>query len=283
VGDLSLDATLDIQKIAGEAPAALLELVEGVRRYRCEFDLKTGAVTLQRTDELKGDGSFTTMAANSAGIQGTGRYAVSFSNVDDRLCLWIDGRLISFGAEADYTPPAIPHPQPADLHPVGLAVKDVSAAVSQLVVYRDIYYRAVKSPRDSDGEGSFHFSVGRECARLLHDPEAYGNMYFREPRSVEFEALDDDEYFAMGDNSTRSYDGRLWHPTRQSHHAHAVNRRALIGKAFFIYWPHGIPFLNHGKGYPVMMHQVADRANVENYPLYTAPFYPQWWRWKRIR
>lgn len=283
VGDLALDATLDIKKISGDSPAAVLELIEGVRRYRCEFDLKSGTVTLQRTDELKGDNSFATMATSPSGIKGTGRHTVSFANVDDRLCLWIDGRLISFGPDADYTPPAIPHPQQADLHPVGLAVRDVSATVSQLVIHRDIYYRAVKSPRDNDGEGSFHFSIGRECARLLHDPEAYGNMYFREPRSVEFEALDDDEYFAMGDNSTRSYDGRLWHPTRQSHHAHAVNRRALIGKAFFIYWPHGIPFLNQGKGFPVMMHQVADRSNVENYPLYTAPFYPQWWRWKRIQ
>ena len=25
---------------------------------------------------------------------------------------------------------------------------------------------------------------------------------------------------------------------------------ALVGKAFFIYWPHGIPFLNDGRGYP---------------------------------
>lgn len=283
VGDLALDAALDVRKIAGESPAVVLELIEGVRRYRCEFDLKAGTVTLLRTDELKGDGSSVTMATSSSGIQGTGRHTVSFANVDDRLCLWIDGRLISFGPDAEYTPPAIPHPQQADLHPVGLAARDVSATVSQLVIHRDIYYRAVKSPRDSDGEGSFHFSIGRDCARLLDDPEAYGNLYFRESRTVEFEALDDDEYFAMGDNSTRSYDGRLWHPTRQSHHAHAVNRRALIGKAFFIYWPHGIPFLNEGQGIPVMMHQVSERASIENYPLYTAPFYPQWWRWKRIR
>lgn len=282
VGDLTLDASLDVQKITGDEASMLLELVEGVRRYRCEFDLKSGAVTLLRTDELKGDDSFITMAASASGIKGTGRHTVSFANVDDRLCLWIDGRLISFGSEAEYTPPAIPHPQRADLHPVGLAARGVNAAVSQLVIHRDIYYRAV-SPRDSDGEGSFHFSIGRECAKLLRDPEAYGRLYFRESRTVEFDPLDDDEFFAMGDNSTRSYDGRLWHATPQAHHAHAVNRRALIGKAFFIYWPHGIPFLNDGKGYPLVMHPLPEKSQLENYPLYTAPFYPQWWRWKRIR
>lgn len=283
VGDLTLDAALDVRKVSGDAPAILLELVEGVRRYRCEFDLKTGTVTLLRTDDLKGDDSFVTMASSKAGIKGTGRHTVSFANVDDRLCLWIDGRLISFGTEAEYTPPALAHPQQADLHPVGIAARGATISASKLAIHRDIYYRAVKSPRDSDGEGSFHFSVGRDLAKLLNDPEAYGKLYFRESRSVEFEPLDDNEYFAMGDNSSRSYDGRLWHKAFQSHHAHAVSRRALIGKAFFIYWPHGIPFMNDGQGYPVLMHATPQPPVVENYPMYTAPFYPQWWRWSRIR
>jgi signal peptidase I len=61
----------------------------------------------------------------------------------------------------------------------------------------------------------------------------------------------------------------------------------LLGKAFFIYWPHGIPFLNNGKGFALLNHSVYhDQRHepvVENYPEYVFPFYPQWWRWKRIQ
>jgi signal peptidase I len=279
VGDLTLNARIDVRKLSGEAPAVMLELVEGVRRYRCEFNLKTGDATLSRTDDLKGDGSFRTMASKPKVIAGTGRHDVSFANVDDRLCLWVDNGLIDFGPEAEYTPPPVRDPQVADLHPAGIAVRDAEAVVSHLVLERDIYYRAQKSPRDNDAEGD----IGRRLASLLHDPVAYSHVYQQEPRSVEFDPLDDDEFFPMGDNSSRSYDGRLWRQTPQSHHSHAVNRRALIGKAFFIYWPHGVPFLNDGKGFPVFMHSMREKPAVENYPLYTAPFYPQWWRWRRIR
>ncbi|MFN0055729.1 MAG: S26 family signal peptidase, partial [Planctomycetales bacterium] len=136
-----------------------------------------------------------------------------------------------------------------------------------------------KSPRDHEAEGI----VGRQLAEVLSDPETYNKLYNQDIRGVEFDALDDDEFFAMGDNSSRSYDGRLWRESGQSHHPHAVNRRALIGKAFFIYWPHGIPFLNNGKGFPVVKHAAPQPPAVDNYPLYTAPFYPQWWRWSRIR
>src|SRR5262249_261840 len=150
VGDLTLDAALDVRKVSGDAPVILLELVEGVRRYRCEFDLKTGSVALSRTDDLKGDDSFLPITSTTSGIKGTGRHTVSLSNIDDLLCLWIDGRLISFGTEAEYTPPALSHPQQADLHPVGIAVRGATVSASKLAIHRDIYYRAVKSPRDSD-------------------------------------------------------------------------------------------------------------------------------------
>lgn len=40
--------------------------------------------------------------------------------------------------------------------------------------------------------------------------------------------LKQDEYMAMGDNTRSSFDSRYWGP---------VNRRNLIGPAFFVYWP----------------------------------------------
>jgi signal peptidase I len=54
-------------------------------------------------------------------------------------------------------------------------------------------------------------------------------------------SLGEDQFFPLGDNSPQSKDARLW-----SHKTTAglepppfVHRDMLIGKAVFIYWPHG--------------------------------------------
>ncbi len=44
---------------------------------------------------------------------------------------------------------------------------------------------------------------------------------------------DKDQFFVLGDNSAQSSDGRLWKGE------YWVDRELLIGKALFIYWPHG--------------------------------------------
>ncbi len=54
-----------------------------------------------------------------------------------------------------------------------------------------------------------------------------------------------DEFLMLGDNSPHSNDSRAWAPP------HTVARHLLIGKAFFVYWPHGVPFLNDGRGFPI--------------------------------
>ncbi|MDD3587992.1 MAG: S26 family signal peptidase, partial [Thermoguttaceae bacterium] len=46
------------------------------------------------------------------------------------------------------------------------------------------------------------------------------------------------QYLALGDNSGLSHDSRLWGSETVPHY---VDRKYLIGKAFFVYWPHGIP------------------------------------------
>lgn len=57
---------------------------------------------------------------------------------------------------------------------------------------------------------------------------------FREVRAVSFK-LAPDQFFMLGDNSAHSSDGRLWESPE-----HFVKREALIGKALFVYWPHGL-------------------------------------------
>ena len=114
---------------------------------------------------------------------------------------------------------------------------------------------------------------GRELQRLVHDPERWymeydrslsarqtgsGDRYAGVPFTFTLSA---GEFFAMGDNSPRSKDSRLWSNVRGDQHRHAVPRDALVGKAFFIYWPHGIPFLNDGKGYALMNHKTISFEN----------------------
>ena len=68
---------------------------------------------------------------------------------------------------------------------------------------------------------------------------------------LEFE-LGPDQFFPMGDNSPQSKDARLWGGEQESRWDKEdgledgridvvpyVDRRLLIGKAFFVYWPHG--------------------------------------------
>lgn len=289
VGDLTVSGVLEIQQVDGDAAAVRLELVEGARRYWCEFDVKSGQATLAHNDDLNPEGPAIQLGAAATPVKGPGRFRFTFANVDDRLCLWINDRLISFGDKAAYQPAVVRDPQVADLTPVGLGVRGARAQVSHLLLRRDLYYRAERVADDAhgpdklgDGEDLNSF-VRNQLREALSDPQEYARIYNEKASPIEFGELRDGEFFVMGDNSPRSQDSRLWSNRRGAYNRHAVPRNAMVGKAFLIYWPHGIPFGNGGQGYPILYHTVANQG-VQNYPLYTFPFYPQFDRWfKRIR
>ena len=300
VGDLTLNCTVTITSTAGQDSHLMLELVEGVRRYRCRIDVPSGQATLTHTDDLAADPNTAPeieMAKAVTSITGPGTYRLRFANVDDRLCLWVnDGLfgsgLIPFGSGAEFEAPANRSPQDADLTPVGIAARGLAVRVSDLLVERDIYYRADSVDNDSRNFGGEQKEVDENLPLrdLLDNPKEWGDLYESRFRRAEFRQLGPDEFFVMGDNSPRSADSRLW-PNDKRHAAnrHAIDRKALIGKAFFVYWPHGVPFLNGGQGYQIRGHVAsppanpADQAAAASYPEWTAPFYPQWWRWQRIR
>ena len=296
VGDLTLNCTVEIKSVDPSAkPELIFELTEGIRRYRCQIDVQTGLAKLLRSDDLENNAAVVNieMATAQTPIRGTGTYTVAFANVDDRLCLWVNSGwtssgLIPFGKGAEFSGPPNRSPQDSDLTPAGIAATGMNATVSNLVLQRDIYYRAESVPNDA-GDFTSHEQELSDAYRIretLSDPVAYGEIYSRQSNEVVFRALGPDEFFVMGDNSPRSQDSRLWPNKRHAVNRHAVPRQALLGKAFFIYWPHGIPFLNGGKGYTVLNHTpYRDQRGpvVDTYPDYAAPFYPQWWRWKRIR
>ncbi|MEX0716651.1 MAG: signal peptidase I [Planctomycetaceae bacterium] len=334
VGDLTLDCRVEVGETA-ENGRLIFELNEGDRWYRATLDPATGEAALSYLDEESR--AERQLATGATRLRGGGTHDVSFANVDDRLCLWIDGTLVEFDETTEYPPMGgmggLQTPTIADLAPAGVASRGVEATVSRLLLERDIYYRGdMQDPRDQfhrdEPPAIYEYGGGpdEESARALWsklgNPAAWFSEYERNrsatrtDRDVAFEfPLGEDEFFMLGDNSPKSKDSRLWSNTRRAVNRHAVPRSALVGKAFFIYWPHGKPFLNDGRGFPDdgdsalnndylagrFYHQqrtveqqrveragrivVIERVETSNtdYPSFRIPFYPQFGRMERIR
>jgi signal peptidase I len=258
VGDLTLNCSVEVLAASGELR---LELVEGWRRYQCRVDLKTGRGSFALLHEMdRGEGDPKDVGAPfETGMKVAGRYEVSFCNVDDRLCLWVGDRLVNmleFDEDSEFEPQRLPlDPTELDKTPAGIAARGASLRVAHLRLERDIFYRS--------GSTRGHFD--RDNPYILNDYDDDQN----------------DEFMMLGDNSPRSNDSREWRTTS------VVPRSLLIGKAFYVYWPHGVPFLNGGRGFPLVEYEEPPpRGEGEPYPpvpKFSVPFYPQVQRMHRIR
>lgn len=281
VSDLTINFDVDIQSV-NEHGQLVIELCEGTSWFRCHIDVQTGMATL-RDVNTQLDSRDLELGRAQTSVQGAGSYRLAFANVDDRLCLWVNGGLVDFGDAALLSVDgAIDNsfPEQNDLTPVGIATAGLAATVSNLVLERDIYYRADFAPYTPKRSGNDSFES--RLANSLNDPDDWADIYLSD--ADDFDVLDiqvgPDHYLALGDNSPRSLDGRLWEKTK------SVPREYLVGKAFFIYWPHGVPFMNGGKGFAVRNNRYRDAqghvVSMKDYPQYVVPFYPQFWRMHRI-
>ena len=249
VGDLAVECSLEVQSQSG---TVVLELVKAGHRFHCAIDVATGKATLS----ISGLDSFRPTAATS--IRGPGASRVMLANVDDQLTLWVKGSgawsrecVAQFDAPTTYSLPGSDRPQPADLVPVAVGSRGAALRVDHLRIFRDIYYIAAKSPQDSyviSDFDRFHSPYGPDSqmsqesvADFLSTPAKWDAFDRRRPwGDVEF-PLDADQFLVLGDNSAESKDSRLWGKE------HYVRRDLLIGKAFFIYWPHSwdeIPYFH---------------------------------------
>jgi signal peptidase I len=258
VGDLTINCAVEVLAVGGELR---FELVEGWRRYQCEIDLKTGRGKFNYLHEQdRGEGEpLPAGEPFETGMNRAGRYDISFCNVDDRLCLWVNDRLVKsleFDEASKFEPQRLPvDPTERDKTPVGIAARGASVRVSHLRLERDIFYRS--------GSTRAHFD--RTNPYVLND----------------YDDDQSDEFMMLGDNSPRSNDSREWQTTS------VVPRSLLIGKAFYVYWPHGVPFLNGGSGFALDWYE-EPRPRGEGEPLppvpkFSVPFYPQVGRMHRIR
>lgn len=321
VNDLTLDFTIKIES-ASENGQLLIELVEGFRTVRCQVDPVTGMadiVLISREGGVKNPQP-ETIASVQTEIKGPGEYNLAFANVDHRLCLWVNDALVDLGEKASFLSAELNLPTELDLAPIGIAASGLKAEVSDLVVRRDIYYRndvlnfeaqdGISSDPASD-EYRWQYRNGSitvteidssRYSRLLtnlRNPVNYAREYEEFIKSQETQfgkalefKLSGDEYLMFGDNSPASKDSRLFdyysRPLRGIKSSrYAVREQDLIGEALCIFWPHGIPFLNNGKGFAVIDHKRFDSngrlESDKEYPLYSVPFYPNISRMKLIR
>jgi len=305
VGDLTLGCEVTIGQI-GDSGQLLLELVEGRRRFRADFNLAAGGVRVtSRIDLNRGEDEEEELGRAEGVRLESGRHRLRFANVDDRLCLWIDDQLVDLGPRASFRQDVTDFPGPGidDLAPVGIAARETELTVSHLRIFRDIYYRS-EQVRNSDTRSvnpTFRDESDDEVGLLdsLTDPRTWHERYSGSVTEAMFE-LGPDEFLMLGDNSPKSKDGRLWGNSRGAARRHAVPRKALVGKAFYIYWPHGVPFLNNGRGFPdsenSLLKQIPvfnrwfyhvkltnEQPTLSDYPQFRVPFYPQFKRMKRIR
>ncbi|HID77608.1 MAG TPA: signal peptidase I [Planctomycetaceae bacterium] len=259
VGDLALEADVEVE---GPGGAMMLELAEGDRRFRCRIDVATGEAALS----ISGPGMEAYHPRAVTPLRGPGRHHVCFANVDDRLTLWIDGRVVDFDTTTDYPPLGNNLPTDLDLQPARIGTQGARLRVGNLRVLRDIYYIAEKfdgTMLDNDTNG---FGViadydertwaalklrwrerGESPEELLRRPAAWRQIAAGR-RAVEFQ-VPADRFLVLGDNSAESQDSRLWVTKRMANGerpGHFVRRELLIGKALVIYWPHSldrIPYL----------------------------------------
>jgi signal peptidase I len=239
VGDLTLAANLEVKQVSSGA-SVRFDLIKAGVPHRCSIELETGSVLFSRGDEELGrcDGP----------IKGPGSYQVQFANVDDRLSLIVNGRSVGGEGFAYEAKAAQPIPTEADLAPAAISVSNAGLLASDLVLKRDIYYTQYPGRIDYGFVWEDHYPRSpTELFDFLSDPGRFSQIGKLKGRETLDYKIGPDRYFMLGDNSPRSKDSRGWGSEDAAwddsgRKPWEVPRRLLTGKAFYIYWPHGVPF-----------------------------------------
>ncbi len=178
MGDLTINCHVDVKEHEPDGEV-VLDLNQGARSYRCHLELATGRATLAYAEphDATDMGEEHKLASTTTPFVGPGSHDISFANVDDRLCLWIDGRLVQFTESTDVhalrrRPDSAPWDE--DLIPVGIAARGADVTVSHLFLQRDIYYRndfARSGSRFADNQ------PGRDDDGIFQDVQEYVGQF----------------------------------------------------------------------------------------------------------
>jgi signal peptidase I len=207
--DLMLECAVAVESNEG---SFVLELSRGPDRFQAVFDIGRGTCTLYRITGDRSEG----LATEKTKMKGKGKYTVRFANVDDRLTVWVNEKLV-FGDGIDY--PVVRNLAPTKENdverPASIAAQGAKVTVSQLKLFRDTYYTTA---RTSPG----HVDVNEFRP---DDPETWPNLA-KAPFSTYY--VQPEHYLCLGDNSPESSDGRSWG---------LVPKRLLLGRAMLVYYP----------------------------------------------
>lgn len=175
--DLMIEFEVDVRELQGEL---IVELVGGVDRHRARFNLEDGACTLQTLREgkplayvdEKGQELPADIARAGTKIGRKGKHDVRFCSFDQRLTLWVDGKLV-FGDGIIFPAPSDAErgPRLADLRPARIGASNASVKVAKLQLYRDIYYTRETRADVEPGGGVDQLGVSAAEERELVDHE----------------------------------------------------------------------------------------------------------------
>jgi signal peptidase I len=238
VGDLTLEASLEIKDAKADG-AVRLELVKAGIAHRCTINLESGEAVFTRGKEELG--------RCPTVLKGPGRHRLAFANVDDRMTLQVDGYAVGGEGFAYDLKEAVPIPTGADLSPAAVATRGASVVASDLVLKRDIYYTLEPGKIDYSMLRGYEVLDQLDLFDFLSDPAKFSVLGDQVDHHGDDYQMGADRFLMLGDNSPQSSDSRGWH-TRDSQWSDMdrkrweVPRELLTGKAFFVFWPHLVPF-----------------------------------------
>ena len=217
VSDLILEGEFKIPKKEG---TLTLELSKGVDRFRAVWNLESESCTLQRVTGEK----IEKLAEKTSAPLAPGSHQVRFANVDCRLIIWIDGKLL-FNDGVDYKPSKVHGPTlENDLEPASIGTSGTSLTVQKLKLFRDTYYTARINPSTPDV--SVHDWTEPSVIRPgMATPDSWKGLLNPPIKTL---YVQPGHYLCLGDNSPQSSDGRSWG---------LVPSNLMMGRAVLIYWP----------------------------------------------
>ncbi len=203
-------ACVDVASGDDASPAFLAAALEdGPSTFTFTLPIASGsagqtkqAFQITRTlyDESGTPGKKTVLAEKPGFLQCGKKQTVVIDNIDDRLVLRINDTII---CSADVTTGSPPITRDG----LSLTVENANVTLSRIKIRRDLYYREPGPNGNADPLGGTHH---------------------KESDPLDQYTIPDGDYFAMGDNSANSEDGRYWG---------FVPADNMIGKAYFIFWP----------------------------------------------